>query len=120
MNGNLPGRTDDDEGIDPELTQLFDEANAETLASITGDAFVTSVLSGMQRARRLRLLRQITGLTAIMVLSAFVAPYVAQQTLVAAGWFTDQLPATGTALLSPIGCVCAALIAWRIARRARN
>jgi hypothetical protein len=115
MNGNLPGPPDNEEGLDPELMQLFDAANA-----VKGDAFVTSVLSSMQRARRLRLLRQITGLAVIMVLGAFVAPDVAQQTLLAAGWFTNELPATGTALFSPIGCVCAAFIGWRIARWART
>jgi hypothetical protein len=64
--------------------------------------------------------RRLAGLAIILIASAFLAPYVAQQTLLVADWFTNQLPATGTALLSPIGCVCAALLAWRIARWARN
>lgn len=116
MNGNGPGRPDDDEGLDPELIQLFDA----TKAPAAGAPFVASVLLSMQRTRRLRLIRQIAGLAIILICSAFLAPYVAQQTLLAADWFTNQLPATGTALLSPIGCVCAALLAWRIARWARN
>jgi hypothetical protein len=115
MNGNLPGHPDNDEGPDPELMQLFDAANA-----ISGDAFVTSVLSSLRRARRLRLLRQLTGLAVIMISSTLMAPYVAQQTLLAAGWFTNQLPETGTTLFSPVGYVCAALIAWRVVRRARS
>jgi hypothetical protein len=114
MNGKPVGRPDEDEGLDPELLQLFDAAETP------GDAFVAAVLSRMQRTRRLRLTRQIAGLTAILTGGAFLAPYVARQTLLAAGWFTDELPATGMALLSPIGCACAALLAWGIARRARS
>ena len=117
MNGNVPGRPDDDEGLDPGLIQLFD--SAETPAG-AADAFVASVLLSMQRTRRLRLIRQIAGLAIILISSAFLAPYVAQQTLFVADWLTDQLPATGMALVSPIGSVCAALLAWRIARWARN
>jgi hypothetical protein len=117
MNGNVPGRPDDDEGFDPELTQLFDTAKTQAAAP---DAFVASVLLSMQRTRRLRLIRQIAGLAIILICSAFLAPYVAQQTLFVADWFTNQLPATGMALVSPIGSVCAALLAWRIARWARN
>jgi hypothetical protein len=114
MNGNLPARPDDDQGLDPELIQLFDAA------PIAGGTFVTAVLLSMQRTRRLRLIRQMAGLAVILICSAFLAPYVAQQTLLVADWFTSQLPATGTALVSPIGSVCAALLAWRIARWARN
>jgi hypothetical protein len=133
MNGNLPGHPDDDEGLDPELIQLFDAAKMQAAASApiagagirapfaaTDDAFVASVLSSMQRNRRLRLIRQIAGLAFILTAGAFLAPYVARQTLLAAGWFTNQLPVTGVALLSPLGCLCAALLAWGIARRARN
>ena len=117
MNGNVPGRPGNDDGLDPELIQLFDSGKTPAGAA---DAFVASVLLSMQRTRRLRLIRQIAGLAIILVCSAFLAPYVAQQTLLAADWFTNRLPATGTALLSPIGCVCAALLAWRVARWARN
>ena len=117
MNGNGPGRPDDDEGLDPGLIQLFDSASTQAAA---GAPFVAAVLLSMQRARRLRLIRQLAGLAIILISSAFLAPYVAQQTLLAADWFTNQLPATGMALASPIGSVCAALLAWRIARWARN
>ena len=117
MNGNVPARPDDDAGLDPELIQLFDAANTQPAAR---DAFVASVLLSIQRTRRLRLIRQLGGLAIILISSAFLAPYVAQQTLLVADWFTNQLPATGMALVSPIGSVCAALLAWRIARWARN
>ena len=139
MNGHLPGplEHDDDHGrLDPELAKLFDEAASRGTtaggrfamagsplanSSLTGDAFVTSVLKKMQHARRLRLLRQAAGIALIMVPTAFLAPYVARQTLVVAGLLTEELPATsGVPLTSSIACVCAALIAWRIARRART
>jgi hypothetical protein len=118
MNGNFPRHCDDDDRLDPELTRLFDEAAAHEPA--TGETFVSSVLLKMQRARRSRLRRQVTGVTVVMLVSAFLAPYVAQQTLLVAGWFTERLPATGTALVSPIGCLFAALFAWRIVRWART
>jgi hypothetical protein len=118
MNVIVPGRRpDDDEGLDPELLQLFDSAKTPAAA---GAPFVASVLLSMQRTRRLRLIRQSVGLAIILVSGAFLAPYVAEQTLLVADWFTNQLPATGMALVSPIGSVCAALLAWRIARWARN
>ena len=131
MNGNIPGRPDDEEGLDPELLQLFEAAEtpasspsadrrARAPRAATGDAFVSSVLASMQGTRRLQLARRIAGLTVILTGGAFLAPYAAQQTLLAAGWFTNQLSATGSALLSPIGCVGAALLAWRMTRRARN
>ena len=47
-------------------------------------------------------------------------PVVARLTLAAMDWFTGHLPQTGVALASPIGGVCAALIAWRIARHRFN
>jgi hypothetical protein len=142
MNGNIPGRPDDDEGLDPELMELFDAAKAQAsdgtnaaaggiltpvaaaglvIGAPSADAFVASLLSRMQRTRRLRLTRQIAGLAIILTGCAFLAPYVAQQTLFAASWLTNQLPATETALLlSQLACACAALLAWRIARRARD
>jgi hypothetical protein len=45
---------------------------------------------------------------------------VARQTFLIADWFTNQLPATGMALMSSIGCLCGALFSWGVARRARN
>ena len=124
MNGNVPGRPDNDEGLDPELIQLFDAAKTRPAVHApvakTAETFVASVLLSMRRTRRLRLIRQIAGLAIILISSAFLAPYVAQQTVFVSDWFTDQLPATGMALVSPIGWVCAALLAWRIARWARN
>jgi hypothetical protein len=122
MNGDFPGRPEHDEGLDPELLQLFDGAKIQTarIGAPSPDAFVASVRSAMQRTRRRRLARQIAGLTIILTAGAFLAPYVAQQTLLAADCLVDQLPAMGVALLSPIGCLCAALLAWGIARRARN
>jgi peptidoglycan/LPS O-acetylase OafA/YrhL len=117
MNGNVPGRPDDDEGLDPELLQLFDSAKTPAGAA---DAFAASVLVRMQQTRRLRLIRQLAGLAIMLIAGAFLAPYVAQQTLFVADWFTEELPATGIALVSPIGGICATFLAWRIARWARK
>jgi hypothetical protein len=137
MNGKFPShfddgaRPDDDgldsNGLDPELLELFDttarrEAGApgdRSAGPATGAAFVNSLRLKIQQQRRLRLLWQIAGLAAILVIGAFLAPQVAQQTLAAAGWFTERLPATGGAFVSPIGYLCASLLAWRVARWAR-
>ena len=119
MNGNFRAPSDDDhdEGLDPDLTKLFDaDDSPEPVA--TGTAFVSSVLLEIQRARRLRLARQVATVTVIMVIGAFLAPYVAEQTIQAAGWLADRLPATGSTFVAPIGYVCASLIAWRVAVRA--
>lgn len=133
MNGNIPQGPQDDgeEGLDPGLMQLFDAAKRDALmaphkraplaapAPASGDAFVAAVVLRMQQTRRLRLIRQITGLALILVLTALLAPYVATQTFLIADWFTNQLPATGMALLSSIGCLCGALFAWSVSRWAR-
>jgi hypothetical protein len=105
-------------GLDPELLQLF-ESTARHEAAVPG-VFVNSLMLKIQQDRRLHLTRQAAGITAIMVGSAFLAPYVAHQTLTVTGWFADGLPATGTALVSPIGLLCAALVTWGVARRART
>lgn len=117
MNGNFPGHSDEDDGLDRELTRLFDAAATPEPAA--GAAFVSSLMRRMQHARRLHLVRQAAGTIIVMVISAFLAPYVAQQTLSVAGWLTEQLPATDVTLVSSIGCVFA-LIAWRITRWTRT
>lgn len=115
MNGNLP-RQSADEGLDPDLAEMFDHAR-QPLAE---DVFVSSVMLRIHRARRLRLVGQASSLVAILVLGAFLAPYVARETLSVVGWLGDGLPATGMMLTSPVGYVCAALLAWRITRWARS
>ena len=117
MNGNFPGHCDEDDGLDPELTRLFDAAATPQPAA--GAAFVSSLLRKMQHARRLRLVRQAAGAIILMVVSAFLAPYVAQQTLGIAGWLAERLPATDVAVVYPILCVLA-LIAWRMTRWTRT
>lgn len=117
MNGNFRAPLDDDhEGLDPELTKLFDGGDSSEAA--TGAAFISSVMLEIERARRLRLARQVATVTVIMVIGAFLAPYAAEQTIQAAGWLADRLPATGTAFVASIGYLCASLIAWRVAIRA--
>jgi hypothetical protein len=117
MNGNFPRHGDADDGLDPELTQLFDSAAAPQPAG--GAVFVSSLLLKMQHTRRLRLVRQVVGVTVVMVISAFLAPYVAQQTLRVASWLAEPLPATDVTVVSAIGCILA-LIAWRMTRWTRS
>ena len=120
MNGNFRTHSDDDpdEGLDPDLTRLFDTSS--TPGPVTGAAFVSSVLLKMQRARRLRLIRQAASVALVMVIGAFLAPYAAQGTLIVAGWLAESPQGTGTAFVAPIGYVAASLLAWGIARWARS
>jgi hypothetical protein len=109
----MNGMSDGPEGLDPELTRMFDAARAP----LAEEAFVRATLLELRKARRAWLARRSAILAIALVLSAWVAPYVAQATLLAAGWLSERLPGAGLALVSPLGCVCAALIAWRVARR---
>ena len=121
MNGNFRKHSDDDpdEGLDPDLTLLFDTGS--TPGPVTGEAFLNSVVLEMQRARRLRLIRQLASVTLIMVIGAFAAPYAARGTLLAAEWLMERPSGTGTAtFISFTAYACASLIAWGIARRARS
>ena len=118
MNGNFPRHGAEDDGLDPELTQLFFDSAAVPEA-VGGTAFVSSLLRKMQHARRLRLVRQVAGVAVVMITTAFLAPYVAQQTLLVASWLAEPLPATDVTVVSAIGYILA-LIAWRMTRWART
>jgi hypothetical protein len=102
------------EGLDPTLLRLFDSAPT---ADINGEVFLSITLARLKRARRTRLFLRVALTAIIVAMGAILAPYAAMATLTITGWLVDYLPETGMALASPIGCVCAALIAWRIARR---
>ena len=91
-------------GLDPELLQLFDQAPAVTTDD---EVFLSVVLVKLRRARRRRLLARLITTTATIVSGALLAPYVARTTLIVADWMM---------LYYPVGCACAALITWRIAR----
>lgn len=104
----------DDDGLDPELTGLFDEAHQ----SLPPETFMATVLDNVRKARRRRLIAQVSGVTIILAAVAWAAPYVAEQTLRVAGWVVEGLPEnTGEiALASPLGWLCGALVTWRILR----
>jgi membrane protein DedA with SNARE-associated domain len=105
-----------DEGLDPDLLQLFDAVPAVK----NDEAFVSALLVGLEKARRTRFFLRMAVTASIVVGGAVLAPYVAQGTLTTMDWLVERLPETGMALASPLGCGCAALIAWRIARRRFN
>jgi hypothetical protein len=104
-----------DEGLDPGLVRLFDAAGA--VETHNEAAFVSELLVELEKARRARLLVRLVVTTIIVITGAILAPYVARTTLTVMEWLVASLPQTGMALASPVGCVCAALIAWRIAHR---
>ncbi|HEY6925079.1 MAG TPA: hypothetical protein VI653_16510, partial [Steroidobacteraceae bacterium] len=80
-------------GLDPELLQLFDQAPSVTP---NDEAFVGTLLVRVRRARRGRLLARLFATMAIIVSGAFLAPYVAQATLMIADRMT---------VYSPVVCV---------------
>jgi hypothetical protein len=101
-------------GLDPELLQLFDVAPAHGPGPSIDphdEAFVAAIMVKLRAARRRRLLARLIVTTLIIVSGALLAPYAAQVTLEIASWVT---------LYYPVACGCAALIAWRIARRPLN
>lgn len=104
----------ENEGLDPELLHLFDSA---TPVDTNDEAFVRVMLARIGAARRARWFLRLALTAIIVVVGAILAPYVAEATLTTVDWLVEHLPEAGMALVSPIGCVCAALIAWRIARR---
>ena len=95
------------DGLDPSLIELFDAAAA---VGTNDEAFVRATLLELAKARRTRLAVRLIVTALIVAGAAVLAPYVARVTLTALDSAMDSLT-------SPIGCGCAALIAWRIARR---
>ena len=115
MNGLTRGPSDpDDEGLDPELIGLFDEARQP----LPAETFVATSFDNMRKARRRRLVSRAFGVAIVLGASAWVAPYAAEQTLRIAGWVAEGLPESAgeIALASPLGWLCAALVTWRILR----
>ena len=115
MNGLTRGPTGpDDDGLDPELTGLFDEAHQP----LSEETFVAAVFDNMRKARRRHLVSRAFGIGIVLAAGAWAAPYVAEQTLHITGWVVEGLPEnTGEiALASPLGWLCAALVTWRILR----
>jgi len=104
MNEMSPDEMPPDEGFDPELLRLFDQASA---AGAPDEAFVANVLVELRKARRARLVARSIVAAAIMVAGAFLAPYVARATLAV----------MGSIAIYPVGFVCATLLAWRTQRR---
>ena len=125
MNGKFrPPSEEGADGLDPELMGLFDTAAATpplgAPEAASSEEFMLSVLLKMQQARRLRLFWQISGLTTIMLVSALLAPRVAQQTLLVADWLTERQTGPATSIVWPLGYMCLSLFLWRLARRART
>jgi hypothetical protein len=104
----------DDDGLDPELTGLFDEARQ----ALPAETFVAAVFDNMRKARRRRLVSRAIGIAIALGAGAWAAPYAAEQTLRIAGWVVEGLPenASEIAFASPLGWMCAAVVTWRILR----
>jgi hypothetical protein len=116
MNGKRTNGPDDiDERFDPELAALFSHAGE---APIEAEAFIGRVLEDIQRTRHHHLVRQVGGTALALVAGAFAAPFVGERTFDAVAWISQNVSATEGALSLPVASALAALITWRIARRA--
>ena len=115
MNGLTRGPMGpDDDGLDPELTGLFEEARQP----LPAETFVAAMFDNIRKARRRRLIAGAGSVAIILAAGAWAAPYAAEQTLRIAGWVVEGLPENTSeiALASPLGWLCAALVTWRILR----
>jgi hypothetical protein len=117
MNGKRTefDNTEDGENFDPALASLFSAANETPLEN---DAFIRGVMSEVQRDRRRRLQRRIGGTAVALTAGAFAAPFVGEATFSAVDWLAQNVPTASFTFASPAACVLAALITWRITRRA--
>lgn len=111
--GHDPG---DQQGFDPQLLRLFDAASQQTPLPAS-EQFVAAAMLQIRRAARARLRRRCALVVAIMTGGALLAPFIAETTLNAVDWIAAHLAAVGMTLVSPLGCLGAALLAWRVARR---
>jgi hypothetical protein len=116
MNRQETSRPDDtEERFDPELAALFSDAGD---APLEAEVFIRRVSEDIQRTRHHRLVRQVTGTALALMAGAFAAPFVGAGTFRAVNWLAQNAPTASFAFASPAACVLAALITWRIARRA--
>jgi hypothetical protein len=98
---------------DPELTRAFAQAR-EPLA---GDAFTADLLSKIERARRLRLWRQIFAIAAVLGLAAFNMRLILEQTAGAVRYVGEVSQANAEFLVTPWGWAASMLIgAWIVLR----
>jgi hypothetical protein len=98
---------------DPELIRAFAHAR-EPLAA---DAFLASLLPKIDRARRIRLGRQILALLAVLGVVALNLPLVLTQTAAAIRFVGDASPTAADFLISPWGWAASMLIGvWLLLR----
>ena len=98
---------------DPELTRAFAQAR-EPLA---GDAFTAALLSKIERARRLRLWRQIFTIATVLGLAALNMRLVLETTAGAARYISEVSPTSADFLITPWGWAASLLIgAWILLR----
>jgi hypothetical protein len=100
---------------DPELTRAFAQAR-EPLAD---GAFTAALLSRIERARRLRLWRQILTIAAVLGLAAFNIRLVLETTAGAMRYVSEVSPASADFLITPWGWAASMLIGAWIVLRAR-
>ena len=98
---------------DPELTRAF----AQPREPLADEAFTAALLSRIERARRLRLWRQILTLCAVFGLAALNLRPVLETTAGAVRYIGELSPSFADALISPWGLAASMLVgAWIVLR----
>ena len=100
---------------DPELSRAFEQAR-EPLAD---DAFMASLLLKIERARRIRLARQIFTILTVVVIVGLNMRLVLEKTATAMRFVGDVSPTYSELLIAPWGWVVSVLIGIWILFRSR-
>jgi hypothetical protein len=98
---------------DSELTRAF----ARLREPLPGDAFTTTLLANIARARRAGAWRRTLGIAAIVVAASLLARPILEKTVTVVRWAADVAPGAADLLITPWGWALSMLIgAWVLLR----
>jgi hypothetical protein len=101
--------------LDPDLTRLFAQAR-EPLAD---DLFMANLMLKIERARRVRMWRQILAIVAVAVVVSFNMRQVLEKTAAAVRLVGDLSPAYADMLITPWGWAVSMLVGIWVVLRTR-
>ena len=98
---------------DSELARAF----ARLREPLPGDAFTTTLLANIARARRAGAWRRTLGIAAIVVAASLLARPILEKTVTVVRWAADVSPGAADLLITPWGWALSMLIgAWVLLR----
>jgi hypothetical protein len=101
--------------LDPDLTRLF----AQTREPLADDLFTANLLLKIERARRVRLWRQILAIVAVAVVVSLNIRPVLEKTAAAVRLVGDFSPAYADLLITPWGWAISMLVGIWVVLRTR-